>query len=163
MNKRGQMGITIGSFIGIFVLVVVGLALFQGSAGQVGGAINSATASNTTITMPADGVVLDLEGQNYLSGFVMTNATGGEVVPATNYTIGEGVSTSTGVLSVQLTGAASTYSGTSVNVSYEYGPDGYISSSGSRGVAGIILIFFALAIAVVALSPTLRSKILKMK
>ena len=40
-------------------------------------------------------------------------------------------------------------------------PDGYSTSGGARSVAGIIIILFAVSIAVVALMPTVGSKIIE--
>ena len=86
---------------------------------------------------------------------------GGEVVGAANYTIAETVSAVDGLKRVSYeTATGSEYASRAVNVTYTYGPEGYIDSSGARSVAGLIAIIAALAIMVFALTPTMREKLL---
>lgn len=160
MDNKGQAGM--GIFLIAFVAVIVGLVLFQAIAGQVGTATTSATLVAGQYTIPAAGVTIDLIGQDLLSTPAVINRSGGEAVTATNYTIQEGVSATRGVKTIQMTGKGGYYASKAANVSYTYGPDGYINDSGGRAIAGIIIIFVALGIAVVALEPTLRSGVLQM-
>lgn len=160
MNRKGQAA-GIGMFLAIFIGVIVGLILFQASVDQAAGTLNSVYAANKTYTLSA--TTQDLIGQELLDTPVMTNATGGELISSTNYTIFEGISSTTGLKTVKMTGTPSAlWTGKSVNISWTYGPNGYIEDTGSRSIVGLIAIFAALAVATVALVPTLRSGILEM-
>ena len=156
MNKKGQ---GIGGFLMIFVVVVVGLALFLAVAQIVGPATTIITNANETVTV-ANGTAIDLTGQEFEAIIWVGNSTDGYTIGAGNYTMSEGVSTVTGVKTVQVTFAAdNAYVGETFNMSYTYGPDGYIDNSGARSVAALIAIFMALGIAAVVLIPSLRDAV----
>lgn len=172
MNKRGQ---TVQLFFTILMVILVGTALFIASAQNVGTSTSTVTLggenSNQTISpasLPAVGSSIDLVGQDLLSTPVVVNSSGGETVASGNYTLSTRVSPTTGVKTVyfqlddpQYESANLTASGSvGLNMTYVYGVDGYINDSGGRAVASLILIFFALAIAVVTLSPVLRSGVM---
>lgn len=165
MQKKAQTGM-IGTFIVLLTMVVIGTTLLIQVAQDIGDASNQMTynstdGSNAEITMPANGAAIDLTGQEYFSDIALNNGTGAEgAVPAGNFTIGEYVSNTTGVKTIYLQNDADDYASETLNISYVYGDDGYIENSGARSVAGMIVIFFALAIAVIALEPTIRSGIL---
>ena len=133
-------------------------------AQDVGNASNqmvyNTTAGSNAITIPAAGVTIDLTGQE-LFGTPTTVFANGTAYNVANFTIDEGVSTTTGVKTIRLTSVANVYeAGENINITYTYGDDGYIDNSGARSMAALIVIMFALAIAVVVLEPTLRSGIL---
>lgn len=164
MNKKAQT-FTIGVIVVTFISILVGVILFQTVAQEAGkttstGVYNSSiNGAASQITMPASGVAIDLTGQEYISGFILMNESG-NVVDAGNYTVGETVSNTTGVKTIYLQADSAEAAGETMNVSYTYGPDGYIESSGGRALAGLIALFFALAVAIIALSPTMKSGIL---
>lgn len=158
MNTKGQGMVGIGAFIVLFITVIVGMVLLQATAVHTGQATGTFTATNVTYTLPAAGESIDLDGQEYISGMIVINDTSGTVIASDNYTISEGVSSTTGVKTIILTYDAGFFEGESANISYVYGSDGYIDDSGARGIANLILIFFALGIAVVVLIPTLKMK-----
>jgi|TARA_Y100000310_G_scaffold159030_1_gene158446 hypothetical protein len=164
MDRKGQATLTIGIILMTFVTILVGVILFQAIAQEAGKtsatAVYNTTAGSDAITAPAQGASIDLEGQELLGSVIVRNDT--YIIAADNYTVTEGVSTTTGVKTILFTTSATgTIAGQSLNISYPYGADGYVTSSGARGVIGIIAIFFALAIAIVALVPTLRSGVLQ--
>ena len=156
MNNKAQ---TIGSFLMVFITVIVGIALMIAVASDYGRATTTGTI-NYTVTAPATNGVLNLVGQELLNTPVVQNASGGDVWNTANYTIAEGVSTTTGTKRIIFTTLVDGIQGASINVTYNYGPEGYIVSSGARSVASLILIFMAVAIAMVALEPTLRNNAL---
>ena len=164
MNKKGQ--ITIGSLIYILIGVIVGIVLLQASADQA--AVTSLTkvynssGADGSFTAPAVGVTSDLTGQSLLSTPTVVNKTGGTLA-AGNYTIAEGVSATTGVKTIRYTSSAtSEYAGLPINISYTYGVAGYADDAGARAVIPMIIIFFALAIAVITLTPVLKESVLNM-
>ena len=163
MNKNAQAGITIGIIMVAFITLLVGVILFQAVAQEAGKGSATVVSGNVTYTTAATGSSVDLTGQELLSTAIYTNVTNGTQFNQSFFTASEAVSTSTGVKTIILTSnPADDYDGNTINVSYTYGADGYIDSSGGRAIASLIAIFFALAIAVIALEPTLRSGFLDM-
>ena len=160
MNKNGQ--ITIGILIMTMVAIIVGATLLIGVAENVGTATSTGTLVNGSYTAPADDVTIDLAGQDIIGTPVVINGTDGVTIAAGNYTIDEGVSVTTGVKTIRYTAIGSQFDGETIFLNYVYGNDGYIADSGARAVTGIIVIFMALAIAVVALVPALRSGVADM-
>ncbi len=168
MRKKGQSDFGIGMILVTFIAILVGVILFQAVAQQAGASTNTALinisseADNTgRITVPADGIFVDLVGQEIITTpvVIMSNGT---AIPATNFTITEGVSTTSGVKTIRYLAIGSSFTGVALNASYEYGPDGYIENGGARAITGLIALFFALGIAVVALTPTMRQGVLDM-
>jgi len=168
MNKIGASSLGMaGVLLTVFVGVVIALALFTGGiAPQVYSATNTYSLTNDTVTLASHPTVnvTDITGQEYIAtpAAVITNASNHSqaVIASTNITIGEGVSTTSGLKSVQLTVLDTVWSGQNVNVSYTFGADGYIDNAGGRSLAGLIVLFAALAIGIVALVPTLRNGVL---
>jgi len=154
MNKKAQMGL--GVFLMVFIAVIVGLALFLTIAQTTGSATATSTATNVTYTAPANGARIDLTGQDLLSTPVVHNATTGTVILAGNYTIDEIVSTSTGVKTISLQVDSTDQQSLDWNVSYTYGADGYVNSSGARAMVSLIAIFFALAVVVITIGPVVK-------
>jgi len=87
---------------------------------------------------------------------------GNQTANATVFTFAENVSLTTGVKTITLTnnGYPTWDEANTLAITYTYGADGYIDDSGARSVANLILIFFGLAIALVAMQPTLRNQFL---
>ena len=164
MQNKGQ--VSIGNLIVLLVVVVLGVTLMIQVSQDIGNASStmvynsSITDQGAQVTIPASGVVVDLTGQELFNTPTVLFANGSEIDDANMYTIDEGVSTSTGVKTVRYVQNNANCTGCVLNVSYEYGDDGYIDSSAGRSIAGLIVIFFALAIAIIVLEPTLRSGIL---
>ncbi len=160
MNNKGESQGMIGGFIIAFVGIVVAIALFQAIAQDVGVVQNTQTqGADYQVTLPANGESIDLVGQEILSTPAVT-AVGNGTVLAANYTISEIVSTSTGVKTISYQVDTVTFENQLVNISYDYGGDGYIEDGGSRSIAGLITIFAALAILAIglglAISPKMR-------
>lgn len=158
MNNKGQ-DVGIGTLLVVFIGVIVGLVLMTSTATFVGQTTNTVVLTNATFTAPAVNATIDLTGQDVLSTPVVNNETSSTAVSATFYTIDEGISTTSGLKSIQYTTTdlGSSMAGASVNISYDYGADGYIDNAGARSLTSIILIFAALAIAVFAMMPALKS------
>lgn len=156
MNNKGQTGI--GALLLVFVAVIVGVALFQSSAQSIGSAVNTVTLANTTIDTPANGTAYVFSGYRSLSSVVVYN--GSALVPSTNYTVANDQIVN-GLLVATITPTASAeYREYDWNVSAIAQPDTYIADGGARSITSLVLVFSALAIAVVALVPSLRSGVL---
>lgn len=166
MNKQGQVNLSMGLLISAMVAIIVGAVLMTTVATYVGQTTstftNNDTADGTATTAPAAGATSDLTGMELIGTPTVINATNAtDTIATDNWTIDEGVSTTTSLKTIRLTmDSASTYGGEDLNITYTYGTDGYIESSGARGIVGIILIFMAVGIAVIALVPVLRNKMI---
>ena len=93
------------------------------------------------------------------SAYNLTNATGGGgavLIGSGNYTI-KNNQVINGALATTITVDSAEYAGEQWNLTFTGQSLTYIPSSGGRAMASLIVIFFALLIAVVALEPTLRS------
>ena len=112
---------------------------------------------NGTYTMPVNGSTTELLGQNVVgTDYIVTNASDGAYITSGNYTITQGLG-SDGQIATLLTAVdAGNFQSKSVNVSYSYEPDGYVNESAGRAIAGLIIVFSALAIAF-AVFPDLRN------
>lgn len=158
-SKKAQMNV--GMIILLFITLIVGLILFQDIAQFVGQTRDTAVIVNDTFTAPANGGRVDLTGQEFFGSATVYNATGQSsastyILGAGNYTIDERVSPTTGVKTVYFQLDDALFENQELNISYDYGPDGYMDNSGGRSMAGLIIIFTALVIAVVAMSPVIR-------
>ena len=163
MNVKGQFG-GVGVILMAAVAVIIMVALFTPAITQpIGQMTQTSTIINRTVTAPAAGSSTDglLVGQAAYN-VVVTNASSGEVVPATNYTITNYVVTSTGELKTRFTSKAGSdigWQAKSINVTYTYEPYGYDTSSGNRAVHTLILLIVALVIGLATVSmvfPSIR-------
>lgn len=159
MNSKNLGFATI---IYVFLAVIVGVILFQASAQQVGEVTTLGSLSNQTITAAAGGSAYTFTNYKLLSGVLITNATGGEEVLSSNYTVSNNQVVN-GALASQLTfDTNSAYASRSLNVSASTAqPLTYITDSGGRSMASIVLILLALAIAVIPLIYLFRERILE--
>lgn len=156
MNKKGELKDGVGPLIIAFVVIIAALAIVPTIFQTVGDTTLTRSIVNATETF---GPVTLLEGQA-VSNVLVTNATNGAIVPASNYTI-VNYDASTGVLRSYLVNKTGPWKGgESVNVSYTYEPLGYAKESGTRSVIPLIAIFAALAIVAAAMIPALKSGVL---
>lgn len=161
MDKKGQE-INVGVVITLFISIIAGLVLWQAAVGNMHQSTQAQTLSQGLYTTPANGGSIDLVGQELLSTPTVTNRTSGATVAAANYTIAETVSAVDGLKRISYKTNAVHYQNAPVNISYNYGAEGYIDDAGGRSIYLLIPILAALAIALVALVPTLREKFLDM-
>jgi len=146
----------------VFIAVVVGAIFLQTIAQNVGETTSTDVLLNDTQTLAANGSSIYLTNWRSLTDVIIKNATNETAVaiPSTNYTVTNNV-VYNGALAVQITTTSadtSNYASQSVNISGTVQPLTYIDSAGSRSMANLIIIFFALAVGVIALYPTLKNK-----
>ena len=166
MNKKGEEN-QLGMIIGTFMIIIIGAILLTASAQQVGETTNTIDVVNDTLSSVNGTTLANLPQLNgkFVSNVVVYNGSDDVIIAAGNYTIFNnqvinGVETA--LINV------STLANVSIlaqdwNISYTNQPTTYISDGGGRAVAGIIIIFFALAILVATLFPTIRNKILEVR
>lgn len=149
----------IGMLVVVFVAVIVGIALLNSAASSVQSSTNTVAVANLTFAAPANGSSSAITGyQEIIGSATVLNATDNITIGAGNYTIAS--TSSNGLKVLQYTTINPQFASKSVRISMTAEPTGYIEDSGSRAVAGLIIIFGALALAVVALYPVLKEKIL---
>jgi len=141
----------------VFIAVVVGAIFLQTIAQNVGETTNLATLVNHTETLGANGDSIYIEEYRALSGITILNTTDGVEISSGNYTITNNV-ISDGALTVKVTTDTTEFESVSVEISGTAQPTTYIDSAGGRSMASLIIIFFALAVGVIALYPTLKNK-----
>ena len=168
MNKKGEReGINMGLLLLIFISVIAALAIYPAIVDNINSATVTITTRNQTFTTAGTAnVSVGITGQELITLLNVRNRSGNVPVDTTgadaNITLTECIDPATSQKSVCLTGVNADWVGVPVNISYTYGPDGYIDSSGGRALATLVLIFAALAIAIVALEPSMRSGVLDM-
>lgn len=156
-NKKGEINPTV--VIIIAIAAIVGMVLLQATASYTGAATTTASWSNKTVAV-STATYTDIQGaQNSVGSYTITNATGGETIASTNLSIVERVGDD-GQLTLSILKNDARWNSKNVNVTGTYGPDGYINDSGGRSVAGLIILFFAIAIAIAVLVPSIRDSIL---
>lgn len=167
MNKKGEME-QLGMILIVFITVLVGVILLVGSAQNVGEAINTFDVANESISNAngtTQAAIAQLQGK-FVSDVVVYNATDDAIILSGNYTIFnnqviDGAETAGVNISIAAAAAGGWDDGGIWQFSYTTQPTTYISDGGGRAVAGIIIIFFALAIIVVTLFPTVKNKALE--
>ena len=158
-QKKAQTDIGIGTIMTIFIVVLVGVILLQAAAQSVGTATTLSTFVNHTVTSAASGSSVYLTDYKLLTVTDIRNGTTGAVIPASNYTVTNNV-VYNGALAVQITSLVGPYDGETWAINGVAQRTSYIADGGGRALASLIVIMFALAIAVIALYPVLSSKIL---
>jgi hypothetical protein len=160
MNRKGEIGI--GSIMIVFIAILIGIIFTQAIAQEVGSSTNTITVANTSLATVVNGTAQYLDDYRALSSVVIYNETGG-IVGAGNYTVTNNVvNPTTGSLSVSILPDATAAWISAWKVSGTAQPVTYIAESGGRAMASLIVIMFALAVAVIALTPTIRSETLAM-
>jgi hypothetical protein len=144
------------------VCILIGASVFPSLGNDVGVMTGTQAVTNKVFSIGANGVTVDLIGQELLSTPVVTNKTDGVTIGATNYTIAEGVSSSTGYKTIQYKTVGTAFASRDVNITYTYGAAGYIDNAGGRAMIPLIFVFFAILLLVIALTPALRSGIMDM-
>lgn len=159
MNKNGQIGV--GVIMLVFITVILGVIFVQAIAQEVGSSTNTVAVANTSLDTVVNGTTQYLD-YRALSDVVVYNETGG-IVGSGNYTVTNNViNPTTGELSVSIAPDTTADLKYAWKVSGTAQPTTYIAEGGGRAMASLIVIMFALAVAIVALAPTTQSKILEM-
>ena len=159
MNKKGQ--INVGVIIVAFITIVVGVALLVVTAQQVGTVRDTVDLVNRSLGAADNSTTVYLTDIRAISGVVIYNESGDAIVAADNYTVTNNV-VYQGALAVSVLPAANAeYHGYTWTISGTAQSLTYVPDAGSRSIVLLIVIFFALAIAVAALYPVMKDSILE--
>ena len=159
MNNKGQI---VGSLIVVAIALIVGAIFLQIIAQQVGTTTDTNLIINRTLaTTGKNGTAVYITDFRALSDVIVTNATGAyTLIQSGNYTVTNNVIYN-GALAVRFNISADPVGLTTAmdwNISATGQPTTYIDNAGGRALAGLIIIFFALGVLVVAIYPTLKAK-----
>jgi len=154
MQKKAQ---TMGTFLLGFVAVIVAIALFIAAAQNIGSATNTMAVTEIDLGAITNETAIYLTDYRALSDVTIQNGTSaGLAVGSTNWTLTNNViDPTTGELSVRIVPDEITgYYGAAIHwfLNGTAQPQGYIDTSAGRSIAGLILIFAALAIAVIIIT-----------
>ena len=151
MKNKGQMS-TIGILISVAIVAIVGLILLQATAQSAGEVTNTYAVTNVSFAA-ANNTLYTFTDYKALTGVVIYNNTADVVIGAGNYTVTNNVITD-GALSttVAVNFSSAVYAGDGWNISCTAQPDTYINGPG-RSVAGLIVVFMALALLAVVMYP----------
>ena len=162
-NKKGQLNL--GIILVSFIAIIVGVVLFQAIAQEAGSATGLTSLTDYSLGTQTNATTYYIDNYRDLGTYTIYG--NGTVAPvaltAGNYTVVENiVNPTTGALAVSIL-PASEYTATvwQINAT-DVQASTYVSDSAARSIVGLIAIFFALAIAIIALEPTLRSGVLNM-
>lgn len=170
MNKKGQAGV--GMILMVGIALIIGVVFFQSIAQEAGESTNTETITNVSINSGAavDNVSTYYVDYRSIADVSITNGTAlgaGAAIASANYTtVNNVIDPDDGTLSVSITPLTTidwdVQTGNIWMISGTAQPTTYIAESGARSIVGLIAIFFALAVAVIALAPTMKSGILEM-
>jgi len=158
MNKKGQVG-QVGTLIMVALTLIVGCILLVASAQNVGQTTQTVNVVNRSLGTQSNTTTLYLTDMKAISDVVVWNTTT-QLIPAGNYTVTNNVVYNGGLSVSFLPSALPDRTNYTWYISGTAQPTTYESNAGGRAIAGLIIIFFALAIGVIALTPALRSGII---
>lgn len=159
MNNKAQInGLTV--IIMMFITILVGVIFFQAIEQSVGESTNTADIANQTISVVNQ--TTTFLNFRALNDVIVTNASSGEVIIAANYTVTNNViNPADGALSTSIIMTDEhVFITNSWNISGTAQPTTYVADSGARSMAQLIGIFFALAVLVAAIVPSIRNEFL---
>ncbi len=134
-----------------FIGAIIAIVLLASYATDIVGQTSTFSETSKTVTAPAVGGTLDLIGRELFSVATIINASNitGVDLATQGILITDEIG-SAGLLTVQMTlnSSATAWDSQSVNVTYNYKPDGYLNNSGARSINLLVPIFSALAILV---------------
>ena len=158
MNNKGQ---SMQMLVIVFIALIVGVILFQTVAQNVGEATNLGSIVNTSLATVVNGTTQYITDYRAISDVIIINETNNVVIAAGNYTITNNV-VYNGALAISILPATDIGLKTAWKVSGTVQPLTYIDDAGSRSMASLIVIFFALAVGLIALYPVYESKVLEL-
>lgn len=160
MNRKAQAN-GLGLLIAIAVVAIVAVVLMTASAQNLEVVRNTHDVANAT--QANANATYNFSGCQAISSVVAYNSTDDVIIGSGNYTVTNYQVVNGEVVAQLEVGAEIEWQGDAPagnwNLSYTCEPYGY-ADSGGRTIAGLIIIFGMLAIAVVVMTPTLRSGIL---
>lgn len=134
------------AIIAIFVGVIIATVLLSSISDSVFDQTTTFTVTNESVVVGAINVSVATTGRDLIGTATIDNSSNASSGQFTGLSVGDttlinGAKT----ISIVANDTASTNVGTTVNVSYSYNPDGYLSDGGARSIASLIVVFGAIA------------------
>jgi len=160
MLNKGQ--VTIGILIMVFVMVIVGVSLILPIASNVEGTRNTVSLS-ITIAAGAVNITQEIDGSGIVGTVIAVNETPEGLVQDVDYIVASRQPPITsGFVTNTYQPITPSAANQDIDLIYTAEPDGFITSSGGRGIIALVIIFAALAIGVIAIIPAARSGVMAM-
>ena len=125
----------------IFIGLIIAVVLLQSVADQVFNTTTTLTATNDTITTPANGATASINGRTLIGTAIVTN--GSAQVPSTNVTVATALVSGAETITVTVNNAS--FANLALNFSYDFEPDGFLQLSSARSITILVTLFGALA------------------
>lgn len=156
-----EKNVLVGMIIIAAIALMIGASAWTAVGSDIGTMTKTFTITNQSVTTGANGAYVDLTGQELIGVALVNNHTcpnaNADGTGCVNVTISEGISTVTGYKRIRMLTNNATWATKPVNVTYTYGAEGYVDDAGGRAIVPLILVFFAVLLVVIALTPALRS------
>lgn len=149
MGKKAQVGTQLGGIILLAVALIVGVILIQASANNVAATTNTVTVNQSLGVIVVNNTVQYVTNLRQLDSPVVYNQSNGAVISAGNYTITSNVNYNgnlvVSVLPLNVTaGSVNKWVITGTGT-----PTGYISDTGGRSMANLIILLSCVALVVI--------------
>ena len=131
----------------VFVGAIIAIVFLASVADSIFTQTTTFTETNTTVTVLAINTSLTLQGRDLNTATAVSNVTFDDLI-SRGLIIDDGLVNSVKTVRLTANDSASALVGTSVNVTYDYNPNGFITIAGGRSIALLITIISALAIMV---------------
>ena len=142
-NAKGDAKMVFIIFIGTIITVVflasIGTTIFSQT--------NTGIATNLTFTGAAINVSVALEGRELLVVTSVLNDTD-IILASLGVVLGTGIVNGVQTVTATINDTAGDLTGSAINATYTFNPDGFVGSGGARSITLLIPIFAALAILV---------------
>ena len=150
-NNLGKVGL----LIGVAIMIIVGVIFLQTSAQAVGTVTDTVTVENTSLATVVNDTAQYLTDYKSLASVVIYNETNDAIVGAGNYTVTNNVIYN-GAEAVRIVPDTTADYKSAWVVSGTAQPLTYVKDAGSRAMANLISIMFALALLTIALYPVIK-------
>lgn len=149
INKKGESKGFLYTLLALFMVLTIGYVFFQATSTPVAEMTNTFTANNVTLTAASVNSTVGGPGRANTTAIVITNATSGLVVTS-NFSFASIDSNGQLDVLIRTLDNSAAYAGKSINVSYTYQPNGYVSDSAGQSAASLILVMMAIALVVIS-------------
>ncbi len=147
-------------FFAVFIGVILAVALLVPAADTIFTSTNTFNVTNETVTAPTLNQNLTLTGRSVFGTVSVFNNTNnnGSVVPSSNFTIQTGLVN--GLSRVVYTNLDADWNGVSVNVSYDFVPEGNVPGAGGT-LLTLVVLFGSLGVLIFVVVKVMREGSMK--
>lgn len=133
------------AIIAIFVGVIIATVLLSSISDSIFDQTTTFTVTNESVVVGAINVSVATTGRDLVGAGTVSNSSNASLNAFGLSVIDNVLISGAKTISLVANDTASGKVGTTVNVSYTYNPDGYLSDGGARSIASLIVVFGAIA------------------